>query len=133
MTTPYDFQPLSEGDRFSASQWTDHLMPQMHRSDTPDEGLVDSLGTIHASYSKPQATETFRWGKLDDALAAGLTATVSLWQGTDGDWAKWDQDSDDDWDNCYAPPLMTAGTIAADKWVLVRDFGTRKVIIAHEC
>lgn len=130
MPTPYEINPLFEGDRFSASQWNDVLTPLMHRSDTPQQGLVDSLGTLQ-SFSVLQ--ETWRWGKLDEELTAGSQVTVSLWRGTDGDWAGWEEDSNTDWEDVYAPPLMTSGSIAADKWVLIRDFGSRKVIVAHEC
>lgn len=73
-----------------------------------------------------------RWGKLDGALASGGTQTVSLWQTTGGGWEGWDEDSTEDW-TCYAPPLLSSGSIASGKWVLVGIVNGRKVVLLPEC
>jgi len=77
---------------------------------------------------KTRAT-TFRWGKLDGALAAGGTATVSLWQGSDGSWGGWAQDSGQNWEEVYAPPMLTSDSIASGSWVLVAKVNGRKVVL----
>ncbi len=74
-----------------------------------------------------------RWGKLDGEMTPGSQVDVSLWQGTDGDWGKWDQDSGENWEDVYAPPLMQSGSISAGKWVLVEMVNGRKVVLEHQC
>jgi hypothetical protein len=75
---------------------------------------------------------SLRWGKLDSALSSGGTATVSLWQTTGGGWEGWDEDSTENW-TCYAPPLLSSGSIASGKWVLVGIVNGRKVVLLPEC
>ncbi|MHC4181562.1 MAG: hypothetical protein ACYSWU_29055, partial [Planctomycetota bacterium] len=59
-------------------------------------------------------------------------ATVSLWQTTGGGWEGWDEDSGTDW-TCYAPPVLSSGSIAIGKWVMVGIVNGRKVVLLHEC
>jgi hypothetical protein len=75
---------------------------------------------------------SLRWGKLDSALSSGGTATVSLWQTTGGGWEGWDEDSTENW-TCYAPPLLSSGSITSGKWVLVGIVNGRKVVLLPEC
>lgn len=48
MASQNDLRPLYEGDRLSADQWTNVLIPLLGREDASQEGLVDSLGTVHS-------------------------------------------------------------------------------------
>jgi hypothetical protein len=73
-----------------------------------------------------------RWGKLDGTLSVGGTQDVSLWQTTGGGWGGWDEDSGEDW-TCYAPPLLSSGSIGSGKWVLVGIVNGRKVVLLPEC
>ena len=74
-----------------------------------------------------------RWGKLDGALAAGGSATVSLWEGTNGSWGEWDQDSGENWADVFAPPVLPSGSLASGDWVLVRVINGRRVVVMTEC
>jgi hypothetical protein len=74
-----------------------------------------------------------RWGKMDGPVSAGGTVTVSLWQATGGGREGWDEDSGDNWEDVYAPPLLQSGNVVEGKWVLVGNINGRKVIIGHEC
>lgn len=78
-------------------------------------------------------TLQLRWGKLADELTVGGTTGVNLWQTTDGGWEGWDEDSLKTWQNVYAPPVMTTGTVDASKWVLVGMVNGRKVVLFHQC
>lgn len=71
----------------------------------------------------------YRWGKLDGALAAGATATVSLWQTTGGGWEGWDEPSTVNQEDVYAPPTLSAGTIASDQWVLIAKVNGRWIVL----
>ncbi len=72
-----------------------------------------------------------RWGKLDENLGPGETKTVSLWQEPGGGWEGWGEDSEVNWENCYAPPLQ-AGTIPSGTMVLVQVINGRRIVIASQ-
>ena len=94
--------------------------------------MQDAMGTMILP-PKPVVGTKFRWGKLDGTLSAGSYATVSLWQGTDGSWGGWDQDSGENWEECYAPPILTSGSLDSGNWVLVGQINGRKVVLLTEC
>lgn len=70
----------------------------------------------------------FDWGKLDGALAAGGSATVSIWRG---------DPLADTGENvtAHAPPLLTAGSIASGNWVRVTWYphSSKWYVDATEC
>ena len=72
-----------------------------------------------------------RWGKLDGDLAAGGTATVSLWQTTGGGWEGWDEDSTED-ETAYAWPGQSS-TIASGAWVRIVKRDDRWVVDMAAC
>lgn len=74
-----------------------------------------------------------RWGKLVDALEAGGTQDVQLFQGSDGDWGAWDQYSGTTQEGVYAPPLLTADQLDADTWVLIGKINGRWVVVLAAC
>ena len=96
--------------------------------------VITSLLGDGTRYVSGLVTACRRWGKLDEELVAGGTATVSLWWGSEThSWGEWDEDSDENWE-VYAPPVMTAeSTIVAGKWVQVGIVDGRKVALLHEC
>jgi hypothetical protein len=55
-----------------------------------------------------------QYGKLDGALAAAGSATVSIWTWNGSAWA----DSTEN-ETVYAPPLLASGSIASGKWVRI--------------
>ena len=57
-------------------------------------------------------------GVLDGALAAGGSATMSIWELNDGqtDWVNQSADTTRN-ETVYAPAVMRSGTIAVGKWV----------------
>ena len=89
-------------------------------------GVVDCLVRLG-----PNTREEKRWGKLDGNLAAGGTATVSLWQTTGGGWEGWDEDSTDD-ETAYAWPGQSS-TIASGTWVRIVDQHGRWVVDMAAC
>ena len=95
-----------------------------------DEYVMTKLTATGMRYA--ELDTAYRWGKLDGALNSGSTAVVSLWQTTGGGWGGWDEDSTENWTS-YAPPLLTSGSIASGKWVLVGIVNGRKVVLLHEC
>jgi len=92
--------------------------------------MHDAMGT---AIVMPQTATLARWGKLDGTLSAGGTATVSLWQKTGGGWGGWDEDSGEDWEDCYAPPMLTSGSLDAGTFVLVEVINGRRVVTMAEC
>lgn len=92
-------------------------------------GVRDEFGFT----PRPDGEQTpLRWGKLDGTLTAGGTQVVSLWRETGGGWAGWDEDSGENW-TCYAPFLLSSGSIASGKRVLVGIVNGRKVVLLPEC
>jgi hypothetical protein len=122
---------VSEGDRPSAER-QNAIGQALEQHDTPTNGIVDDLGITTRPPIAGRVGLQLRWGKLDGALSAGSTATVSLWQTTGGGWGGWDEDSTENW-TCYAPPVLSSGSIASGKWVLVGIVNGRKVVLLHEC
>jgi len=115
------------GDLTSAAQ--QQIMVDLLRQFIRGPGVhVDSLG-VHINQLPPSVTTAIemRWGKLDGDLAAGGSATVSLWQGSDGEWWLHDEDSTEDV-TAYAWPGQN-GTIESpdededDVWVRVTKMG----------
>ena len=123
-----DLQALEIGKPFPASQWDVARAILSQRSTGPYE----AGSPIGSSVREHDVDTDIRWGILDETLAAGGTADVSLWRKENGDWGGWDEDSEIDWE-CYAPPVMTSGTIAAGKWVGVGIVNGRKVVLWAEC
>jgi len=128
MPKPDDLRALTGNvDRLSASRDWDVLRAilremelRLRRAEQQVEALLGSSDWIT------------RWGKLDEDLTAGGTATVSLWQATDGGWDGWDEDSGDNIE-AYAPPLLSSGQIDEGKWVLVAYVNGRWVVVLAEC
>lgn len=71
-----------------------------------------------------------QYGKLDGALAAGSSATVSRYYWNGSAWA--DTTSND---TVYAPPLLTSGSIASGKWVEYywNIAASRFIVCGREC
>lgn len=82
---------------------------------------------------RPLTANMFRWGKLDGALSAGGTQDVSLWQTTGGGWEGWDEDSTQNEEDVYAPPLLTSGSLSSGDWVLIGKINGRWCVILGEC
>ena len=68
-------------------------------------------------------------GKLDGALSAGGSATMSIWEYT----SSW-QDSTKN-ETVYAPPILSSGSIASGKWVSAvwKRQPMRLEIVGREC
>jgi hypothetical protein len=73
---------------------------------------------------------TFFYGKLDGALAAAGSATVSIWRWTGSAWADTTANL-----TVYAPPLLASGSIASGKWVRIEWCfdSTRWEVVSAEC
>jgi hypothetical protein len=64
--------------------------------------------------------DAHRWGKLDEDLEAGSSATVSLWQTTGGGWGGWDEDSTEN-ETATAPLSWPAGSsLLSEDGIMVR-------------
>jgi hypothetical protein len=74
-------------------------------------------------------------GKLDGALAAGGSATLSVWTLDSGytDWVSHSSDSTTN-ETVYAPSVLRTGTIASGKWVeAIRKADGRYWVLWAEC
>ena len=125
------------GDLTSAAQ--QQIMVDLLRQFIRGPGVhVDSLG-VHINQLPPSVTTAIemRWDKLDVDLAAGGSATVSLWEGADGEWWLFAQDSEEDIE-AYAWPGQN-GTIESpdadedDVWVRVVKMGERWYVDMAPC
>lgn len=129
---PGDIPHVQPGDRPKAAR-QNLIADALMQRDTPANSIVDNLGVSTRPPAIPSGPFVLRWGKLDGALAAGGTQTVSLWQKTDGGWDGWDEDSTENWETCYAPPVLASGTIDSGSWVLVGVVNGRRVVLLAEC
>jgi len=66
------------------------------------EYVTTALTECGTRYAFPSSA--YRWGKLDDDVAAGETVTVSLWQKTGGGWDGWEEDSEENQTGVSCPP-----------------------------
>jgi len=72
----------------------------------------------------------FLYGKLDGALAAAGSATVSVYYWTGSAWTDTTANL-----TTYAPPLLSSGSIASGKWVRIEWCfdSARWEVVSAEC
>jgi hypothetical protein len=70
------------------------------------------------------------YGKLDGAMAAAGSATVSIYEWDGSAWADSTENK-----TVYAPPLLSSGSIAIGKWVRIgyNSQSTRWEVLSAEC
>jgi hypothetical protein len=76
-----------------------------------------------------------RYGILDEVMNAGSSATMSVWRNaaTGSYWdGTWDEDSGENLE-IYSPPMLSAGSIDAGKWVKAIKPGTAWIMDGAEC
>jgi len=133
--TPYEIDPLKEGEFVSVSQW-EVLRSLGHCTTTPQDGWVDSLGTVLAPPIPKTAIELIRCCLAEDHPGRGIVFEVypGTWSSATHSWTySAEKEKAIDWWYSDTGPYPLAGATGIFVPRASDEYGTIYAAVSGDC